>query len=123
PLYAPPEATHAYVAHNVFLDVLGDLGFFGLSLFLVFTGGVARGVFRAARRAEIPALAAGVAASGAGYLVCDLFSGYILSAHFYILFGLAACADRIARAKQTAVLELPRPAPVDAFAPSGALKA
>jgi len=59
----------------------------------------------------------------AGYLVCDLFSGYILSAHFYILFGLAACADRIARAKQSAAIELTRPAPVDVWAPSGALKA
>src|SRR5258707_9788270 len=34
PLYAPPEATHAYVAHNVYLDMLGDLGFVGLLLFL-----------------------------------------------------------------------------------------
>ena len=36
----------------------------------------------------------------AGYLICDLFSGYILSAHLYVLFGLAACAQRIAQAQQ-----------------------
>ena len=35
-----------------------------------------------------------------GYLICQLFSGYILSAHLYVLFGLAACAQRIARAQE-----------------------
>ena len=45
-------------------------------------------------------LARGLAASMAGYLICDLFSGYILSAHLYVLFGLAACAQRIARAQE-----------------------
>jgi O-antigen ligase len=117
PLYAPPEATHAYVAHNVYLDVLGDLGFVGLLLFLIFTGGVAGGVFRAARNPRISAVAAGIAAAVAGYLVCDLFSGYILSAHFYVLFGLAAAADRIAREERVPILELPR-ARVEPWAPS-----
>jgi hypothetical protein len=38
----------------------------------------------------------------AGYLVCDLFSGYILSAHLYVLFGLAASAHRIALSRAEA---------------------
>jgi O-antigen ligase len=105
------------VAHNVYLDVLGDLGFVGLLLFLIFTGGVVGGVFRAARNPRISAVAAGIAAAVAGYLVCDLFSGYILSAHFYVLFGLAAAADRIARAERVPILELPR-ARVEPWAPS-----
>lgn len=97
PLYAPPEATRAYVAHNVFLDVIGELGFVGLALFLVFIGGAAGGAFRASSHPERGWLARALGAALAGYLVCDLFSGYILSAHFYVLFGMSACADRLAR--------------------------
>ncbi len=99
PLYAPPEATRAYVAHNIFLDVIGELGFVGLFLFLVFAGGAMGGAFEASRDKEMGWLARALAASMAGYLVCDLFSGYILSAHLYVLFGLAASAHRIARAR------------------------
>ncbi|HEY0094707.1 MAG TPA: polymerase, partial [Archangium sp.] len=97
PLYAPPEATRAYVAHNVFLDVIGELGFVGLLFFLVFAGGATGGAFEASKDEEMGWLARGLAASMAGYLICQLFSGYILSAHLYVLFGLAACAQRIAR--------------------------
>src|SRR6266849_5924252 len=39
PLYAPPEAKRAYVAHNIFLDVLGELGLVSLVFFLLFVGG------------------------------------------------------------------------------------
>jgi probable O-glycosylation ligase (exosortase A-associated) len=97
PLYAPPEARRAYVAHNIFLDVIGELGFVGLLFFLVFAGGATGGAFEASRDERIGWLARALSASMAGYLVCDLFSGYILSAHLYVLFGLAASAHRIAR--------------------------
>jgi hypothetical protein len=33
-----------------------------------------------------------------------LFSGYIISHHYYVLFGLAACAQRIARAREASGL-------------------
>lgn len=95
PLYAPPEARTAYVAHNVYLDVVGELGWVGLFLFLIFTGGAASGAFSSARNSEMGWLANGLAGAVAGYVVCSLFSGYTLSAHFYVLFGLAACAGRI----------------------------
>jgi putative inorganic carbon (hco3(-)) transporter len=108
PLYAPPEATRAYVAHNIFLDVLGELGFVGLLLFLVFAGGATGGAFESSRDREMGWLGRALAASMAGYLVCDLFSGYILSAHLYVLFGLAASAHRIARARAEAELGLQR---------------
>lgn len=109
PLYAPHEAATAYVAHNVYLDVVGELGFLGLLLFLVFTGGAAGGAFTATRDREMGWLANGIAAAVVGYVVCDLFSGYTLSSHFYVMFGLAACADRIAaaRARATAKAKVP----------------
>jgi putative inorganic carbon (hco3(-)) transporter len=104
PIYAPPEARRAYVAHNVFLDVIGELGFVGLFLFLIFAGGAAGGAFKACSDERVGWLARGLAASMAGYLVCDLFSGYILSAHLYVLFGLAASAHRIAEQRTEAIV-------------------
>jgi putative inorganic carbon (HCO3(-)) transporter len=112
PLYAPPEARRAYVAHNIFLDVIGELGWVGLAFFLVFAGGSAGGAFAASRVSEMGWLARALSASMVGYLVCDLFSGYILSAHCYVLFGLAAAAQRIARAAEAssvAVVKVPAP--------------
>ncbi|HZI02537.1 MAG TPA: O-antigen ligase family protein [Archangium sp.] len=99
-LYAPPQATRAYVAHNIFLDVIGELGWLGLGFFLLFAGGATGAAFEASRNPRVGWLARGLAASMAGYLICQLFAGYILSAHLYVLFGLAACAQRIARAQE-----------------------
>ncbi len=114
PLYAPPEATTAYVAHNVYLDVVGELGFVGLLLFLIFTGGAAGGAFSASRSRTNAWLANGIAAAVCGYVVCNLFSGYTVSAHFYVLFALAGAADRILRreaASASALISTPRPPP------------
>ncbi len=108
PFYAPPEARRAYVAHNIFLDVIGELGFVGLLFFLVFAGGATGGAFEASKNEEMGWLARALSAAMAGYLVCDLFSGYILSAHLYLLFGLAASAHRIARSHAVAAEALKR---------------
>lgn len=114
PLYAPPEARRAYVAHNVFLDVVGELGLTGLLLFLGFAGGAAGGAFRASADPEHGWLGRAIAAAVAGYLVCDLFSGYILSSHLYVLFALGACADRLALPRTAA------PTSVAGASPAGA---
>ncbi|OJH38090.1 O-antigen ligase family protein [Cystobacter ferrugineus] len=96
--YAPPQATRAYVAHNIFLDVIGEMGWVGLLFFLVFAGSATGGAFEASRDPRMGWMARGLAAAMTGYLICDMFSGYILSAHLYVLFGLAASAHRIAQA-------------------------
>ncbi|MBM7115358.1 O-antigen ligase family protein [Archangium primigenium] len=108
PLYAPPEATRAYVAHNIFLDVIGELGWVGLLFFLVFAGSATGGAFAASSDPRMGWMARGLAASMTGYLICDLFSGYILSAHLYVLFGLAAAAQRIAQGAEVRVSESAR---------------
>ncbi|HEX8820584.1 MAG TPA: O-antigen ligase family protein, partial [Archangium sp.] len=100
--YAPPQATRAYVAHNIFLDVIGEMGWLGLLFFLVFAGSATGGAFEASRDPRMGWMARGLAAAMTGYLVCDLFSGYILSAHLYVLFGLAASAHRIALSRAEA---------------------
>lgn len=102
PLYAPAEAGTSYVAHNVFLDVIGELGFVGLLLFLIFTGSAAAGAFEVSGASRHAWLARAFGAAAAAYLVCDLFSGYLLSSHFYVLFGFAASIERIIRAERAA---------------------
>jgi len=98
PIYRPASEKMAHVAHNVFLDVVGELGFVGLILFLMFLGGAAGGAFQASRSPELAWIARAIAASIVGYLTSSLFlSGYTLSSHLYVLCGVAACADRITR--------------------------
>jgi putative inorganic carbon (hco3(-)) transporter len=120
PFYAPPEATTAYVAHNIFLDVIGELGFIGLFLFLVFAGGATGGAFASSKDSQMGWLGRALSASMAGYLVCDLFSGYILSAHLYVLFGLAASAHRIAMARARTAEMVVQQAPVAGKGPAAA---
>src|SRR5690606_14725996 len=59
PLYAPPEATHAFVAHNIFLDVVAETGWLGLILFLVFMASAVGGAFAAGSHPEHGWLARG----------------------------------------------------------------
>lgn len=104
PLYAPAESHRAYVAHNVFLDVIGELGFVGLLFFLIFAGGAVGGAYQGASDPEYGWLARAIGSAVTGYLVCDLFSGYIISSHLYVLFGLGACAERIARSASREII-------------------
>jgi O-antigen ligase len=98
PLYAPPEARGAaFVAHNIFLSELGELGLVGFMLFLVFLSRALAGAFKAARHPTVGPLARAVAAGLSGYILCDMMSGYVLSAHFFLLVALAAAAERLAR--------------------------
>jgi putative inorganic carbon (HCO3(-)) transporter len=99
PLYAPVEAKKAYVAHNIYLDTIGELGFVGLFCFLIFTGGATGGAFASGDDPEVGWLGRALAASVAGYIVCNFFSGDTISAHLYVLFGLASAVERIACAR------------------------
>jgi O-antigen ligase len=96
-VYAPFEAKKAYVAHNIYLDIIGELGWVGLFFFMIFSGGAAGGAFAASRDDGLGWLARGLAASMVGYLLCNCFSGQLLSAHLYVLFALAASAERIVK--------------------------
>jgi len=95
--YAPPEVReHALVAHNIFLDTLGELGWVGFFLFLTFAGSATGAVFRAGSDPDIGWLARGIGASVAGFLLCNCFSGSLAAPHLFVLFGLAGAAERIA---------------------------
>jgi O-antigen ligase len=97
PLYAPADVRReALVAHNIFLDTLGELGWVGFFLFLTFAGSATGAVFRAGRDPEIGWLARGLGASVAGFLLCNCFSGSLAAPHLFVLFGLAGAAERVA---------------------------
>ncbi|MFE8602386.1 O-antigen ligase family protein [Archangium violaceum] len=97
-LYGPVGSTRVYAAHNVFLQVISDLGFVGLGLFLAFIGAALGPLWTLARDRERGWLVRALAAAVVGHLVSCLFAGFLVAVHFYVLFGLAACADRLARA-------------------------
>jgi len=104
PLYAPVEARgEAFVAHNIFLAMIGELGWVGFFLFLLF---VASALAEGYRAGDSPAGGPWIRATFAGacgYVLCDMSSGYVTSAHFFFIFGLLAAAGRI-RAYEQAVL-------------------
>ncbi len=102
PLYAPVDARgQAYVAHNVFLAVIGELGWIGFLFFLLFTGSALAGGFQAGRSDSTSGMwMRAVYAGACGYLLCDMSAGYINSAHFFFIFGLLGAGDRFTRAER-----------------------
>jgi putative inorganic carbon (hco3(-)) transporter len=111
PLYAPPEARRSYAAHNVFLQVIAELGMIGMALFLIFIGGGTGGAFSASSDPRVGWLARALAASSVGYLICSLFAGFLASPHLFVLMGLAACAHRISLQGSTAIVPSRQAAP------------
>ena len=108
--YAPAEVReHALVAHNIFLDTLGELGWVGFFLFLAFAGSATGAVFRAGSDPEIGWLARGIGASVAGFLLCNCFSGSLAAPHLFVLFGLAGATERIASREDLVEAESDRP--------------
>ena len=126
PQYAPPEARRAFEAHNVFLQIIAELGWVGLFLYLGFIGAGVEGGVRAARDEKVGWMARALVASAVGYLVCSVSAGFIGgSPYFYALFALVAAAARLSRGSSTGVpisTGTPLPAPVPAWValPAGA---
>ncbi len=110
PLYAPPEVRATpLVAHNIFLDTLGELGWVGFFLFLTFAGSATGAVFRTGRDPQIGWLARGLGASVAGFLLCNCFSGSLAAPHLFVLFGLAGATERVAAREDLLEPETTRP--------------
>jgi len=81
-----------YAAHNLELEVLGDVGAVGLFGMMVFLFCSLWSAFRA-RNGEMAHEARAVFAALVGYLVCQQFSGYALSWFTYALCAFAACCE------------------------------
>jgi O-antigen ligase len=87
--YAPLKAGGQHlIAHNIFMEILGELGIGALALFGIYCGWLLWRLWRAGGTpagAEARALLAGLA----GYLVCELVNGYSRSFNLYAAFGVA----------------------------------
>jgi O-antigen ligase len=111
--YAPIDAgPHRYVAHNLFLEVLGNLGLIGLVSLTGFLFCAFWSCWRA-RNGPLGTEARAVFAALAGYIVCQQFSGYSASWFTYGLCAFAAAIDhwapREVRQHQAAGLLLKQP--------------
>jgi O-antigen ligase len=96
--YAPLEAGgRRYVAHNVLLEIVGDLGVLAFGLFSLFALLLLVATWRAGRDPLVGPEARAVFAGLAGYLVMEMVNGYSLSWFLYFLFACALAAIRIAR--------------------------
>ena len=94
--YAPIDSDrlfgHRYVAHNLVLEVIGQLGLVGLFGLIGFITIALWSAWRA-RNGELGGEARAVLASMIGYLVCQMFSGYSMSWYLFALCGFATCCQ------------------------------
>jgi O-antigen ligase len=98
--YAPLEAgARRYIAHNILLEIVGELG---VVAFLLFCGFAASLLLRLWRVGDDPLVGVegrAVFAALAGYLVCEMANGYSLSWFLYFLFACAAALLRTSGAR------------------------
>jgi len=104
--YAPIDdpVEHPYVAHNLELEVLGQLGMVGLFGMLGFIACALWSAWRA-RDGEMGHESRAVFASLVGYLVCQQFSGYSLSWFLYALCAFGSCIDRYGGRRKAEVVQ------------------
>jgi O-antigen ligase len=98
--YAPLEAgAHRYVAHNVLLEIVGDLGIAAFVLFCAFAAALLYQLFRVGGDPLVGAEARAIFAALCGYLVCEMANGFSLSWFLYFLFACAAATIRMSRVR------------------------
>jgi O-antigen ligase len=98
--YAPLEAgAHRYIAHNVLLEIVGELGVVAFLLFSAFAAILLVRLWRAGSDPLVGVEARAVFAALAGYLVTEMANGYSLSWFLYFLFACAAALLRMAGAR------------------------
>jgi O-antigen ligase len=98
--YAPLEAGgHRLIAHNVFFEIVGDLGFLAFGLFGAFSIWLLFALWRVGDDPLVGLEARALFAALAGYLVSQMVNGYSLSWFTYFLFAAALVAIRLARVR------------------------
>ncbi len=102
--YAPLSAGgRRYVAHNVLLEIVGDLGIPAFALFAAFVAVMLARLWRAGVDPLVGDEARAVFAALAGYLVCEMVNGYSMSWFLYFLFACGAAVVRLSRIRAQAV--------------------
>jgi O-antigen ligase len=102
--YAPLEAGgHRFVAHNVLLETVGELGIPAFVLLSAFVAVLLLRLWRAGGDPAVGEEAKALFAGLAGYLLCEMANGYSLSWFLYFLFGASAAAVHLAALRRRAV--------------------
>ena len=100
--YAPIDSDrlfgYRYVAHNVVLEALGQLGLVGMLSFMGFFFVCVWSAWKA-RHGELGGEARAILASMIGYFVCQMFAGYTNSWYLFALCGFATCCEVWGRPK------------------------
>jgi O-antigen ligase len=98
--FAPLDAgARRYIAHNVLLEIVGELGVVAFALFCTFCGWILVAVWRAGADPLVGIEARAIFAALAGYLVTEMANGYSLSWFLYFLFACGVAVVRTARAR------------------------
>ena len=106
--YAPLEAGgRRYVAHNVLLEIVGELGIVAFGLFCAFIAWLLPKLWRAGSDPLVGTEARAIFAALAGYLVIEMANGYSLSWFLYFLFACGLVTIRLSRARAALGTELP----------------
>jgi O-antigen ligase len=87
------------VAHNVFMEILGELGLVALLAFFAFVAVLLARLWVAGRRERGGLEARVLFASLSGYMLMELVNGYSLSWWLYVLFALSCAALRQSAAR------------------------
>jgi O-antigen ligase len=95
PDYAPGDAGSVRSEHNTFIQLVGELGFPGLILFLLAYGAGIAIAGRAARDPRLRPYARGVQCGLAAFGVCSLSGGLAFSWPLYLLLGVALALARL----------------------------
>ena len=98
--FAPLEAgARRYIAHNVLLEIVGELGVLAFALFCAFAGWLLLALWRAGADPLFGVEARAIFAALAGYLVTEMANGYSLSWFLYFLFACAVAVVGASRAR------------------------
>jgi O-antigen ligase len=98
--YAPLEAgARRYIAHNILLEIVGELGVVAFLLFCAFAGVLLVRLWGIGGDPLVGVEARAVFAALGGYLVCEMANGYSLSWFLYFLFACAAALLRTSGAR------------------------
>ncbi len=87
---------HAYASHNMWLQVLVELGVVGLSLFVAMFLTLLWGLWAARRAPSVGTEARALLASFVALMVCGTTGGYAFNWFFYMVLGLASAVVRLA---------------------------
>jgi O-antigen ligase len=98
--YAPLDAGgRRYVAHNVLLEIVGDLGVIAFAFWCVFAAWLLVRLWRAGDDPLVGIEARALFAALAGYLIAEMVNGYSLSWYLYFLFAASVAVIRLARTR------------------------